>query len=150
MSELCYICKETPSKYKCPKCTVRYCSVLCCTKHKAESQSCVSAPRVHLSSNNAPVIRCQTEDENATSLAEPVQATKEPLRLLTSAEKKLICDSDIIKSLLRSKRLQADILSVEQASNRLQSLKKKRENPEFDQFAIALLNVLHSNNNIAL
>ncbi len=141
MAELCSVCKVTSSKYKCPKCTVRYCSVLCCTNHKAESKLCIPEPRCSTSNNIVPVI-----DDNASEVVEAVLASKEPLRLLTESEKRILRNSASIKNLLGSKRLQADILSIEQAPNRLQSLKKKRKNPEFDQFVTALLNVLHNNN----
>lgn len=31
----CQVCQEQPSKYKCPGCALRYCSVACCKAHKA-------------------------------------------------------------------------------------------------------------------
>ncbi|VAH65585.1 unnamed protein product [Triticum turgidum subsp. durum] len=32
----CDVCKEAPSKYKCPTCRTPYCSVICFKKHKVE------------------------------------------------------------------------------------------------------------------
>lgn len=31
----CQVCEQQPSKYKCPGCALRYCSVACCQAHKA-------------------------------------------------------------------------------------------------------------------
>ncbi|OVA12945.1 zinc finger protein [Macleaya cordata] len=32
----CEVCKDAPSKYKCPSCLAPYCSLLCYKKHKGE------------------------------------------------------------------------------------------------------------------
>ncbi len=31
----CQVCEQQPSKYRCPGCALRYCSVACCKAHKA-------------------------------------------------------------------------------------------------------------------
>ena len=46
MTEInCQVCKVNPSRYKCPKCVIKYCSLSCFQSHKQESgqdqpQSC--------------------------------------------------------------------------------------------------------------
>ncbi len=37
------MCHDAESKYKCPVCAVRYCSVACFSSHK-QTQSCIPAP----------------------------------------------------------------------------------------------------------
>mmetsp|Transcript_3772 Transcript_3772/g.8650 ORF Transcript_3772/g.8650 Transcript_3772/m.8650 type:complete len:288 (+) Transcript_3772:52-915(+) len=45
----CLICAVEEPKYKCPKCTARYCSVACCKKHK---ETCPGIPGNVASSND--------------------------------------------------------------------------------------------------
>ena len=33
----CEVCLEAESKYKCPRCLVKTCSLACCNKHKADT-----------------------------------------------------------------------------------------------------------------
>lgn len=42
-STLCAICTNVPSKYKCPKCKIPYCSLSCFKSHK-DSPECESLP----------------------------------------------------------------------------------------------------------
>jgi hypothetical protein len=36
LKEPCAICKEAPSIYKCPRCSILTCSLTCCKKHKVD------------------------------------------------------------------------------------------------------------------
>lgn len=38
-AETCSVCKENPSKYRCPRCAAPYCSLVCNKVHKAGSGS---------------------------------------------------------------------------------------------------------------
>ncbi|GAB7362513.1 hypothetical protein MBLNU230_g2833t1 [Neophaeotheca triangularis] len=51
MAPACEICYTNDSKYKCPKCGLRYCSLLCYKPHKAshEEEVQTSAPALQLS-----------------------------------------------------------------------------------------------------
>lgn len=39
MSLKCEICENNPHKYKCPRCSYKTCSLVCCNKHK-ETMNC--------------------------------------------------------------------------------------------------------------
>ncbi|KAG8201733.1 hypothetical protein JTE90_012793 [Oedothorax gibbosus] len=59
----CEVCKENASKYKCPVCVIKFCSVVCFKTHK-ESDSCVKPEPVEEkpSNDSEPVIQFETED----------------------------------------------------------------------------------------
>lgn len=45
MGTKCLVCDENESKYKCPKCSIPYCSLVCYKKHKEE---CVPIEQQHV------------------------------------------------------------------------------------------------------
>ena len=121
---ICVICSKEKCTYKCPKCRVSYCSVICCSEHK---QSC-GAASLHFPSP-------------AHSVQVPTPTDIEVL-LLKPETKAAVLNSHWLKDMLKSKRLREDILAIDSApSTSRQSLLKKLRatNPEFEGFVDTLL-----------
>eukprot|EP01134_Creolimax_fragrantissima_P005191 CFRG5191T1 len=64
-SELCGVCNQSLSKYKCPKCEIRYCSIPCFKKHK--ETPCVSDSVISDTSNTT-TSTTERVDDNASSV----------------------------------------------------------------------------------
>ncbi|KAI5202103.1 hypothetical protein E4T39_04910 [Aureobasidium subglaciale] len=53
MGEVCGVCQQVESKYKCPSCQLRYCSIACYKQHKETHTN--DAPRVQTAQPPQPV-----------------------------------------------------------------------------------------------
>lgn len=123
----CCICSSQSPKYKCPSCRVEYCSVACCKSHKA------------LCSNN----RDQSSTPNAKiETPNTAVSNEENFHIITDEDKKNIRRSTKIKCLVRSKRLQETLHTIDGADDRQQRLKSYRKNPEFEEFIQELLQII--------
>lgn len=72
----CSVCKTGEPKYKCPKCFSTYCSIACCSRHKAEF--CENILAEAMKSNESEPTCAPTPSKfipNPTSLSELVQST---------------------------------------------------------------------------
>ncbi|PUZ54141.1 hypothetical protein GQ55_5G106100 [Panicum hallii var. hallii] len=127
----CSVCKEAPSKYKCPSCRTPYCSVTCFKKHKEES--------------------CQktlVQDENSKS---PLQ--EEVTRSSGLVEDGTKCPNDKdqhpslsevkeIRDALRDPELQKMILKIDGSSEPEKELEKVMEGQAFRQFTDKILDIV--------
>ncbi|KAK0653276.1 Box C/D snoRNA protein 1 [Lasiodiplodia hormozganensis] len=106
MSSTCDVCGAQPSKYKCPNCTVKYCSLTCFKSHKPTHDAAES-------SSAAPTVS-QTETITTTTASAPAPtpapnqtaaaATADPLTTLLSspALQRLLETNPTLRATLRS------------------------------------------------
>lgn len=96
----CGVCAEQPFKYKCPTCTIRYCSVACYRQHKDELCSDLNEKKRKLDSVGPSVEKEQIdreetgksvvdsekeENEKRNKSTENVEVTAEEAEVLQSA-----------------------------------------------------------------
>jgi len=130
----CEICQQKESKYKCPICSLKYCSVICYKKHK-------ETPCNKLSTTESPQT---TEPASVTSLPETSQNQPSAQHQSTSSTidfKKLEQSEEIVRT-LKSERLQQLITSIDSAPNREQALEDALTDSDFAQFVDSILNVV--------
>eukprot|EP01031_Cornospumella_fuschlensis_P028871 gene28871-34845_t len=164
----CVICGKIKSSYKCPKCLSPYCSKDCCGAHKTLCEQ----TKAHESSNNLsttlgvdegrelieaideaiaqcrPDDRAQNASEDVPSSSNKVStnnyAHTENVTLTDEQKDRLINNSEILKSLLKSKRLRDDIAFVDNSSDRLAALRNMRsKNAEFNGVMEKILDILY-------
>ena len=118
---VCKICNDTISKYRCPRCKIRYCSVRCYKDH--QSTGCVSVQYPSIKDSCiaiSPASYCDVDNSEA--------------RLLTEEQKRNLLGHEGLKTALKNKRLRTDLDYIDSAHNRRAALQKARLNPEFAEF----------------
>eukprot|EP00028_Trichosphaerium_sp_Am-I-7-wt_P008764 CAMPEP_0168521362 /NCGR_PEP_ID=MMETSP0405-20121227/8620_1 /TAXON_ID=498012 /ORGANISM="Trichosphaerium sp, Strain Am-I-7 wt" /LENGTH=163 /DNA_ID=CAMNT_0008542585 /DNA_START=34 /DNA_END=521 /DNA_ORIENTATION=- len=131
-SPVCGVCDEQPSKYKCPKCRVHYCSLACFKKHTAFHDA-------H-----------DAENELQDALITPNNEEEEPkeeidtlfgvTKILTEEQKQTLGDNEDIVHTLQDKRLQQVIRTITRSRDPLKLLSRcLNENPDFYDFVDKML-----------
>lgn len=165
----CVVCSHLNSSYKCPLCYSRYCSIDCYQSHRRSCNEHVSRKVPVVTTTTAAVNQSTDVSINTTKTdnAEPQEIlVDESIRsnsishvvnsstnnnsndedqLLDEAHKDKMRSSKHLRSLLRSKRLRADIVNIDTSSDRQETLKALRsKNKEFEAFIDVLLKVVKS------
>ncbi|KAL1917914.1 uncharacterized protein VTP21DRAFT_3748 [Calcarisporiella thermophila] len=124
-SKACGVCQENVSKYKCPICTLPYCSLPCYKKHK-ENPCEKPAPPPEPPKQDPPPLNIPEDDES----------------LLSDEQLAQLEHSDKVRQYLKDPRvcqLISEITSAEDAERRLD---RAREDPEFEAFAQTLIDTV--------
>jgi len=159
----CVVCCHLNSSYKCPLCYSRYCSIDCyqshrrsCNEHSSKKNLIVTTTPVN-QTTDITIIKALTDD--GTQQHTSVDGSTRPdtnsaittnnddngEQLLDQAHKDKMMSSKHLRSLLRSKRLRADIANIDASTDRQETLKSLRsKNKEFEAFIDVLLKVVKS------
>uniref|UniRef100_M8BI94 Uncharacterized protein n=1 Tax=Aegilops tauschii TaxID=37682 RepID=M8BI94_AEGTA len=167
----CDVCKEAPSKYKCPTCRTPYCSVICFKKHKVEfCQKIVPQEETNKPSlqeevrtdypnikDQLPSLSKNPDEDQLPSLAAdttcPAQSpnTVCPTKALEVEDPSWLVDRNRLRSLvelnevkdaLRDSELQKMILQIDGSSEPEKELEKLMEGQAFQQFANKILDII--------
>jgi zinc finger HIT domain-containing protein 3 len=148
----CQICITADSKYRCPACDTKYCSVACFKQHKAgweasegyEAAVACSGKRRRPGDNDEPAasrppaLSRQPQPETAVSAkrsrVEPEINEEEEGWQLTEEQKGKLEQLDWAKAALRDPTLQALLVKIDEAPDREAELRFHRSNPEFGAF----------------
>ncbi|KAM9440880.1 zinc finger HIT domain-containing protein 3 isoform 2-T2 [Clarias gariepinus] len=135
----CVVCSEQISKYRCPVCRIRYCSVGCFKKHKGDD-SCqpvqdaappAPAPCLDSCSSGAePWMVDDLLDEDSQSDRVPVQQLQ------------LLGESKDLKTLLQNPHLRNLMLSVYSARDKDKAMKNAMQEPLFVELANQCLQIV--------
>ena len=164
----CVVCSHLNSSYKCPLCYSRYCSIDCYQSHRRSCNEHVSR-KVPVVTTTTAISQSTDLSANKTKTdnAEPQEISVDDRirsnfishvvnsstnnncndedQLLDEAHKDKMRSSKHLRSLLRSKRLRADIVNIDTSSDRQETLKALRsKNKEFEAFIDVLLKVIKS------
>ncbi|KAH7061232.1 hypothetical protein B0J12DRAFT_565184 [Macrophomina phaseolina] len=99
MSSTCDVCGAQPHKYKCPSCTVKYCSLACFKTHKP----------IHDSS--APAASASAKDPQNASATPPTQAPA-PEQPPSDPLQRLLADPALQTLLQKHPNLRAQLLTI--------------------------------------
>lgn len=146
MEKQCIVCLKEKANYRCPSCRERYCSVICCTRHKLNCNN----DKIINKNNETNEQQQEQEQQEEHEKEEKVkhEEKKEEIkemsnRLLNEIEKNQIRHSKIINDMLKSKRLREQLLKIDSSDdNRQIELKKARKNEEFENFVNIILSVI--------
>ncbi|EIE76654.1 hypothetical protein G6F46_011933 [Rhizopus delemar] len=125
----CQVCNDAESKYKCPKCRLQYCSLVCFKKHKESS----------CSTN-------QQEDQNASQFRKDIKTVgdpddEEPSRLAPEDLRKLL-QSDAIHEFLEYSQIREFVKKVDSSPAPEKLLDALRsEDSVFDDFTQKLVEI---------
>ena len=136
----CVVCQMADSKYKCPRCRARYCSVACSKAHKENADACLGAlaiSKIPPAARVSDSLLLQSDDITRQARGESGGGK---LRLLTEEEKQKLLSNEDVTAALRSKRLIDDINEIDIATDRGAALRRARKNPEFEEFVQKMLN----------
>lgn len=132
---VCISCGKEEPKYRCPRCSKRYCSVACCKLHKASS--CIQAGQ-----GGDKGLGEGDEGKGAREKAES-ETTLTGIDVLNPSQMKILVSDPHIRKMLGSKRLQSHIRTVDEAEDRPEALKKLRKNNEaFHEFVGKMLDTV--------
>ncbi|CAM9507625.1 unnamed protein product [Chrysoparadoxa australica] len=163
MATPCQICEQNPSKYKCPGCRVRYCSVRCFQTHKTTVEDGKTEPCSGKRTRGG-----EKEQEMTTGTlgtAKKLKPTQEGRSqglppgqyvsleeeeedehwLLSGEEREKLKGCSWLKSAVKDTKLQALLLRIDGAEDRERELNFHRKNPQFDEFVTKLLQVVDPN-----
>ncbi|XP_027175764.1 zinc finger HIT domain-containing protein 3 [Coffea eugenioides] len=125
--KICQVCDDAQSKYKCPRCLVPYCSLVCFKKHK---EIPCSKPE---SSSQAP--------KRAMHLEKPYYVD-DPSESLQRVQLESIACSSEIRDILKDKELQKLILNVDGSAEAEKELGKAMEVDAFRIFTEKILSII--------
>ncbi|XP_060704213.1 zinc finger HIT domain-containing protein 3 isoform X4 [Hemiscyllium ocellatum] len=135
----CRVCEEVPPKYRCPRCGLRYCSVGCYKKHKAddckpqESGSEFSPALKEPIQQDSNVGHYSGTDEILDDGEESDRVPLEKLRRLGSEK---------LKGLLCNPHLKQLLLTVDKAEDKESIMKTAMQEPIFVEFADQCLQIV--------
>ncbi|RUS25448.1 zinc finger HIT domain-containing protein 3-like protein [Jimgerdemannia flammicorona] len=118
----CRVCEQNPSKYKCPNCTLPYCSLPCYKKHK--ETPC-----------EKPVPSAQVPGKTKYSAASTA-ADEDSETALRDEQLRKLATSDKLRDFLRYPQIRALIAEIDGGADPEVLLDRARENdPVFAEFA---------------
>ena len=130
-STICSICTEKTTKYRCPKCDVKYCTLVCFKTHKISCEE--NFQSLKEKNTTEEVISTSREEQSSYS-------SSSNFLILSASQKEKLRNSKKIQDILRSKRLREHIFDVDNAPDRQKALRNLRsKNAEFDSFLQELL-----------
>lgn len=130
-NSVCSICTQNVTKYRCPKCDIKYCTHVCFKTHKT---TCEDKETARLTSQNT------HQEISLPSIVRDDASTSRSLSILSASQKEKLRNSKQIQNILKSKRLRDHIQDIDSASDRQKSLRNLRsKNKEFDSFLKDLL-----------
>ncbi|CAM0882992.1 unnamed protein product [Alopecurus aequalis] len=164
-SRSCDVCKEAPSKYKCPTCRTPYCSVACFKKHKDESCQKITAqeeiskpslqeevPRSSVlgDGTDCPNDKAQLPSLHRTSPARspnkpcPTKAleVEDPSWLVDRNRLRSLAELNEIRDALKDPELQKMVLRIDGSSEPEKELEKLMEGEAFQQFTNKILDIV--------
>lgn len=127
----CICCHKEKAPYRCPKCSVKYCSVACYKIHKECCSSHIDE-QGEQQSEREPVQVGLTENATEHTLIDT--------EILSEESKSRLRSSKWLKDILKNNRLREQIIVIDKGKNRLKVLEAVRKsNPHFDTFVNKML-----------
>uniref|UniRef100_A0A0E0N4H5 HIT-type domain-containing protein n=1 Tax=Oryza rufipogon TaxID=4529 RepID=A0A0E0N4H5_ORYRU len=112
----CDVCKEAPSKYKCPACRTPYCSVACFKNHKDKfCQKTIPLEEVSKSSLQEEILSdttCPTQYPNTLHSAKSLEV-EDPSWLVDKNGLRSLAESNEIRDALKDCKLQQMLLKID-------------------------------------
>ncbi|XP_071945248.1 zinc finger HIT domain-containing protein 3-like [Antedon mediterranea] len=138
-SNECIQCGVPKSKYKCPKCYSKYCSVTCCKKHKEFCSSHVSIVGSKSTLITAPIEA--HADNKEKRIAE--NKTEDDIEDKVPAEKlALLEQSDLLRKHLENPHLRQMLQKLDSTNDKTAGISQAMQEPIFTEFADTCLQIV--------
>ncbi|XP_069166018.1 zinc finger HIT domain-containing protein 3 isoform X3 [Procambarus clarkii] len=125
----CQVCTEAVSKYKCPKCRVKYCSVVCYKTHRQDE--------CHASSTESDII-FEIDTQGSTSDKQILFPTDDTVMPKTLEN---LRSSSVLKTLLKNCHLREMIKEVDSAHKTDVVIQRAMMEPIFTEFVDVCLSI---------
>ncbi|CAH1800797.1 unnamed protein product [Owenia fusiformis] len=138
----CEVCKDVVSKYKCPTCRLKYCSVGCFKDHK-KGDTCV--PDEETSNTQCDVSQKSPNKHKAMSDGELSESSENDMETEDKVSKECLerlVGSKEIKDLLKNPHLQDMLVYLDSSENPTKDLENAMQEPIFTEFANTCLNIV--------
>ncbi|EDO33062.1 predicted protein [Nematostella vectensis] len=137
----CMVCRESVSKYRCPSCNYRYCSLSCFKKHKEKICVAESSRLKKCEEERNKMAQVKEEDLEEGEVYDDVQVTEDEDRLNEHDLAKL-ANSKAIRDLLCNPHLRKMITEIDCHPNPGVILGNAMREPVFAEFADQCLAVV--------
>jgi len=127
MSGRCEVCSTGEYKYKCPTCTIKYCSVGCFSTHR---DSCI------------PPVQTTKEDSGQNGDAFNPEYKFQTTETVPIDKLQLLGSSGQLKHLLKNQHLQAFLKTLDEAENPPRLMRKAMREPLFIEFVDECLKII--------
>ncbi|XP_006646448.1 zinc finger HIT domain-containing protein 3 [Oryza brachyantha] len=164
----CDVCKEAPSKYKCPACRTPYCSVACFKNHKDKfclktvppeevSKSTLQGEIPRSSGSLEEGANCSNDKDQVPCLLPdttcPAQSPKilcstkaleveDPSWIVDKNRLRSLVESNEIRDALKDSKLQQMLLKIDGSTEPEKELEKLMEGHAFQQFTNKILDIV--------
>ncbi|XP_078480787.1 LOW QUALITY PROTEIN: zinc finger HIT domain-containing protein 3-like [Lampetra planeri] len=133
--QICNVCSESTSKYKCPACRVRYCSLQCYKTHKETCLPVKPAPTV--------------PEARDASLTEPwgvedLLHEEDIIDKVALHRLQMLGHSKELRDLLRNPHLRQLLKSVDSSVDKQQAMKAAMQEPLFAEFSDQCLKIVEN------
>ncbi|GAB2232679.1 hypothetical protein Droror1_Dr00011725 [Drosera rotundifolia] len=135
--QVCHVCSEATSKYKCPSCILQYCSLVCFKKHR--EIPCVKP----VLSVEKPVLQEQNSEVSELLKERPIHVDQ-PAEVLQRVELESIVASSEIRDALKNEDLQRLISSIDNSVNASDDIDKAMGSDVFRIFADKVLSAANA------
>ncbi|KAM9788202.1 zinc finger HIT domain-containing protein 3 [Neosynchiropus ocellatus] len=134
--QICSVCSDQETKYRCPACKIKYCSLSCYKIHK-ETCAPVDEPSTAVTDVKDSVV---TEPWSVDDLLHEDDITdKVPLQRLQQ-----LAHSKELKDLLCNRHLRQLLLSVDSADSKDEAMKAAMQEPLFVEFSNQCLKIVEN------
>ncbi|KAL6210882.1 hypothetical protein ACLB2K_016112 [Fragaria x ananassa] len=142
--QVCQVCNEAQSKYKCPSCRAPYCSVPCFKKHK--ETPCASPLHSEDNPKSTCVLPVQSEEKPSAApelvVERPITVT-EPSAVLEREQLEAIASSSELRDALKDESLQKLIESIDCSPDAENELDKAMDMEVFRLFTDKILSTIN-------
>jgi len=153
----CLVCDETDAKYRCPKCKIVYCSLVCFKPHKESCANTVQQPMTKLDDRNTQPSNEATintpfvgdgGERMSNNLTSPESSVPQHLLLTEENDRvpeellRKLGDSNHLKGLLNNKHLRDMLHEINTSQNQSKTMEKVMQIPIFTEFVDECLNVI--------
>ncbi|XP_022344522.2 zinc finger HIT domain-containing protein 3-like [Crassostrea virginica] len=133
----CEICKSQISKYKCPKCVIRYCSVTCFQSHKESLCSRIISQSENKITNDAKSTNLLTKSATFDLAETEDRVSQETLQCLRE-------NPDLLMS-LENPHLRSLMTTLVTSASPAEDMERAMKEPIFLEFADQCLKVVDNN-----
>lgn len=144
LHELCQVCKETEKKYQCPKCEIKYCSLVCFKDHKAgeEEESATSLCDLRVNQERD-LEKTKADTKAKAKLSSMIYADEERDHKLTPDQLEKLRESKDLLGALGNPHLRNFLTHVDTTHSPKGFMNLAMQEPLFVEFADACLKALH-------
>ncbi|XP_063397442.1 zinc finger HIT domain-containing protein 3-like isoform X2 [Mytilus trossulus] len=134
--QVCEVCTENESKYKCPACLLKYCSLLCYKKHKEACKDTRDKTEQSKKSDEDTNVICSVEKTEDRVSVEKLEELEDQSEDRVSVEKLEELEHSVpLRQMLENPHLRTILQDLAKSTNPAKQMEKFMHEPLFLEFA---------------